>query len=270
MTILSDVTIRELCVPPSRIYDQTLHHELTRAQNEKGWPSHDQAERKIRLDLEEKAHRPLNGKELADFRPMISPFLPELVREVLRAEFPQEIWADGKLVYDEPTRHMRKTISYGTTSYGYDVRLTDDVKIFTNVNAAEIDPKRFNQQGCLVDAQVQVDEDGARFIRIPPNSYMLGSTVETFVIPRDIMVVCLGKSTYARCGAIVNTTPIEPGFEGNVVIEISNSTPLPIRVYLDEGIAQFLFFRGDRPCGTSYADRGGKYQGQTGVTLPKV
>lgn len=270
MSILSDNTIRELCVPPTRIYDLDIHRELTRAQNEKGWPLQGEAVRAMQNDLEEKAHRPLSEEELADFQPMISPFLPELVREVVKAEIPQKTWIDGKLAGDEPTRHMRKAISYGTTSYGYDVRLTDDVKIFTNVNAAEIDPKRFNQQGCLIDAQIQVDVDGARFIRIPPNSYMLGSTVETFNIPRDIMVVCLGKSTYARCGAIVNTTPIEPGFEGNVVIEISNSTPLPIRVYLDEGIAQFLFFRGDRPCGTSYADRGGKYQGQTGVTLPKV
>ena len=254
MSILSDVTIRSLCVAPPHIFDPNLHDHLVGLQNQEGWPLTAQAVERLRERIRQEAQRPLTEEEIALFKPMISPFSPMLIRQVGATD----------------CQTKRKVISFGTTSYGYDVRLTDDVKIFTNVNAAEIDPKRFNQQGCLVDATVQMDEDGARFVRIPPNSYMLGSTVETFCIPRDIMVVCLGKSTYARCGAIVNTTPIEPGFEGNVVIEISNSTPLPIRVYLDEGIAQFLFFQGDRPCETSYADRGGKYQGQTGVTLPKV
>lgn len=249
MSILSDETIRALCMPSPEYFDQHLYDALVKDQNLKGWPAHEHAIKVLESQFKRRATRMLDPAEFAAVRPMIHPFNPALVREVL----PE-----------------RKIISFGTTSYGYDVRLTEDVKIFTNVNAAEIDPKRFNTQGCLVDAEVQEDIDGARFVRIPPNSYMLGSTVETFCIPRDVMVVCLGKSTYARCGAIVNTTPIEPGFEGNVVIEISNSTPLPIRIYLNEGIAQFLFFRGDVPCKTSYADRGGKYQGQTGVQMPLV
>ncbi len=193
-------------------------------------------------------------------RPMIEPFLPELVRTVEHRDI-----HGGDLVVED-----RKIISKGTTSYGYDVSLTEDVKIFTNIGATEIDPKRFDHQHCLAQAEVRTDVDGGRYVVIPPHSYMLGSTVEYFRIPRDVMVICVGKSTYARSGAIVNTTPIEPGFEGNVVIEIANTAPLPCRIYLDEGIAQFMFFRGDKPCQTSYGDRGGKYQGQRGVTLPKV
>ncbi len=181
---------------------------------------------------------------------MIYPFLSELIR-----------------VCDN-----RKIISRGTTSYGYDVSLKEDeCWVFTNLHSGTIDPKRFDPEKCLSRMSVHTDEqDGAKYVILPPNSYMLGSTVEYFRIPRDIMVICVGKSTYARCGAQVNTTPIEPGFEGNVVVEIANSTNSPMRIYLNEGIAQFLFIRGDRPCGTSYGDRGGKYQGQVGVTLPKV
>ena len=167
--------------------------------------------------------------------PMISPYAPHQVRE-----------EQGK-----------KIISWGESAFGYDVRLDDEFKIFTNINSVVIDPLDFNQNCC-------VDHKGPYCI-IPPNSYILGKTIETFDIPRDVMVVCLGKSTYARTGAIVNVTPIEAGFRGKVVIEISNSTSLPLKVYAGMGISQFLFFRGETGCSVSYADRQGKYQGQDTV-----
>jgi dCTP deaminase len=153
-------------------------------------------------------------------------------------------------------------ISYGLSSYGYDARVADEFKIFTNVDSATIDPKNFNEAS-FVDRKQDI-------IIIPPNSFALARTVEYFKIPRDVLVVCLGKSTYARCGMIVNVTPLEPEWEGHVTIEISNTTPLPAKVYANEGICQFLFFRGESVCETSYADRKGKYMGQQGVTLPKL
>lgn len=154
----------------------------------------------------------------------------------------------------------RKLISWGTSSYGYDVRCADEFKIFTNINSSIVDPKKF-------DAGSFVDVQGAECI-IPPNSFALARTVEYFRIPRNVLVVCLGKSTYARCGIIVNVTPLEPEWEGHVTLEFSNTTPLPARIYANEGVAQMLFFESDEVCETSYADRGGKYQGQRGVTLP--
>jgi len=153
-------------------------------------------------------------------------------------------------------------ISYGLSSYGYDCRLSDEFMIFTNVDNAIVDPKSFNPNS-FVERKTDV-------CVIPPNSFVLCRTVETFKIPRDVLVVCLGKSTYARCGLIVNVTPLEPEWEGQVTLEISNTTPLPAKVYANEGIAQFLFFKGDSPCETSYADRAGKYMMQEGVTLPKL
>ncbi|HET6726027.1 MAG TPA: dCTP deaminase [Gammaproteobacteria bacterium] len=155
-----------------------------------------------------------------------------------------------------------KIVSYGTSSYGYDVRCADEFKIFTNINSAIVDPKAF-------DANSFVDFKGPVCI-IPPNSFALARTVEFFRIPRDVLTVCLGKSTYARCGIIVNVTPLEPEWEGHVTLEFSNTTPLPARVYANEGVAQMLFFESDEVCETSYKDRGGKYQGQRGVTLPKA
>jgi dCTP deaminase len=155
-----------------------------------------------------------------------------------------------------------KIVSYGTSSYGYDVRCAPEFKIFTNINSTIIDPKHF-------DPKSFVDFDGDVCI-IPPNSFALARTVEYFRIPRNVMVVCLGKSTYARCGIIVNVTPLEPEWEGHVTLEFSNTTPLPARIYANEGVAQFLFFESDEVCETSYKDRGGKYQGQKGVTLPKT
>ena len=153
-------------------------------------------------------------------------------------------------------------ISYGLSSYGYDCRLSDEFMIFTNVDNAIVDPKAFNPAS-FVTRKTDV-------CIIPPNSFVLCRTVETFKVPRDVLVVCLGKSTYARCGLIVNVTPLEPEWEGQVTLEISNTTPLPAKVYANEGIAQFLFFKGDSTCEVSYADRAGKYQNQTGVTLPKM
>jgi dCTP deaminase len=153
-------------------------------------------------------------------------------------------------------------ISYGVSSYGYDVRVGDDFKVFTNVYNTVVDPKNFDPKS-FVDIKADV-------CIIPPNSFALASTIEYFRIPRDILTVCLGKSTYARCGIIVNVTPFEPEWEGHVTIEISNTTPLPAKIYANEGIAQVLFFQSDEPCAKSYKDKKGKYQAQRGVTLPKL
>ncbi len=157
---------------------------------------------------------------------------------------------------------QERIISYGTSSYGYDVRCSDEFKIFTNINSAIVDPKDFSD-----DSFVDVKSD---VCIIPPNSFALARTVEFFRIPRDVLTICLGKSTYARCGIIVNVTPLEPEWEGHVTLEFSNTTPLPAKIYANEGVAQMLFFTGDEVCETSYKDRGGKYQGQLGVTLPKA
>ena len=169
---------------------------------------------------------------------MISPFEPNQVRHN----------ASGKIV------------SYGTSSYGYDVRCAREFKIFTNINSAVVDPKNF-------DANSFVDVESDVCI-IPPNSFALARTVEYFKIPRSVLTICLGKSTYARCGIIVNVTPLEPEWEGHVTLEFSNTTNLPAKIYANEGVAQMLFLESDEICETSYADRGGKYQGQRGVTLP--
>lgn len=153
-------------------------------------------------------------------------------------------------------------ISYGLSSFGYDLRVADEFKLFTNVNNTVIDPKNFDersfvtiQTGCAI---------------IPPNSFALARSIEYFKIPRDVLTICVGKSTYARCGIIVNVTPFEPEWEGFVTLEISNSTPLPAKIYANEGLCQILFFQSDEPCETSYADRAGKYQNQKGIVLPKL
>jgi dCTP deaminase len=172
---------------------------------------------------------------------MIEPFAPEQVRHA----------ADG-----------HRIVSYGTSSYGYDVRCAGEFKIFTNINTTIVDPKQFDEKS-FVDLRADV-------CIIPPNSFALARTVEYFRIPRNALVVCLGKSTYARCGIICNVTPLEPEWEGHVTLEFSNTTPLPAKIYANEGVAQMLFFESDEVCATSYKDRGGKYQGQRGVTLPKT
>ena len=153
------------------------------------------------------------------------------------------------------------TISFGLSSYGYDARVSEEFKVFTNVDSAIVDPKNFSDKGF-------VDRPGNECV-IPPNSFALARTVEYFRIPRDVLVICLGKSTYARCGIIVNVTPLEPEWEGHVTLEFSNTTTLPAKIYANEGVAQMLFFESDERCQTTYKDRNGKYQGQTGVTLPK-
>jgi dCTP deaminase len=153
-------------------------------------------------------------------------------------------------------------VSFGLSSYGYDTRVADEFKVFTNVYNTVVDPKNF-------DPRSFVDIKAAECI-VPPNSFALARTIEYFRIPRDVLTVCLGKSTYARCGIIVNVTPFEPEWEGHVTIEISNTTPLPAKIYANEGIAQVLFFQSDEPCEVSYKDKAGKYQMQRGVTLPKI
>jgi len=178
-------------------------------------------------------------RRMAQGAGMIEPFEPGQVR----------VAGDG-----------HKIVSYGTSSYGYDVRCADEFKIFTNINSTIVDPKNFDERS-FVDLKSDV-------CIIPPNSFALARTVEYFRIPRSTLVVCLGKSTYARCGIIVNVTPLEPEWEGHVTLEFSNTTPLPAKIYANEGVAQMLFFESDEVCETSYGDRGGKYQGQRGATLP--
>jgi dCTP deaminase len=174
--------------------------------------------------------------------------------------------AEGMIEPFEPkqVRHVNggRVISFGTSSYGYDVRCAPEFKIFTNINSAIVDPKQFDESS-FVDMTADV-------CIIPPNSFALARTVEFFRIPRNVLTICLGKSTYARCGIIVNVTPLEPEWEGHVTLEFSNTTTLPAKIYANEGIAQMVFFESDEVCEISYADRGGKYQGQRGVTLPKT
>jgi dCTP deaminase len=169
---------------------------------------------------------------------------------------------NGMIEPFEESLKREGVISYGLSSYGYDARVSDEFKIFTNVDSAVVDPKDFDSNG-FVDRKLPI-------CTIPPNSFALARTVEYFRIPRDVLVICVGKSTYARCGIIVNVTPLEPEWEGHVTLEFSNTTPLPARIYAFEGACQFLFLKGDSVCETSYLDRSGKYMRQTGVTLPKV
>ena len=179
-------------------------------------------------------------REMAEKHGMIEPFAAEQVRQ----------------------QNSEKIISYGTSSYGYDVRCANEFKIFTNINSAIVDPKQFDANS-FIDVRADV-------CIIPPNSFVLARTIEYFRIPRKVLTICLGKSTYARCGLIVNVTPLEPEWEGHVTLEISNTTPLPAKVYANEGICQFLFLQGSEKCEISYADRAGKYMKQTGVTLPRI
>ncbi|HQR39435.1 MAG TPA: dCTP deaminase [Blastocatellia bacterium] len=179
---------------------------------------------------------------------LIKPFMRELVRAV-----------------DD-----RRIISAGLSSYGYDCRLArDEFKVFSPITGTEIDPKRFDVN-TLLDVPLKTDEQGAEYWLLPPHSYALGVTIETFTIPRNVTCIALGKSTYARCGLIVNTTPLEANWRGRLVVELYNAANLPVRLYAEEGFVQILFFESDEECRTSYADRAGKYQGQTGLTLPKL
>jgi dCTP deaminase len=180
-------------------------------------------------------------RRMAEEAGMIEPYVPGQIRE----------GADGS-----------RLISYGTSSYGYDVRCADEFKVFTNIYSATVDPKDFDARS-FVDVKNDV-------CVIPPNSFALARTIEYFRIPSNVLVICVGKSTYARCGIIVNVTPLEPSWEGHVTLEFSNTTNLPAKIYAGEGVAQMLFFESDEQCGTTYSDRGGKYQGQQGVTLPRA
>lgn len=202
------------------------------------------------------------------FKPMIEPFEYGQVRKMGQAGLQEldDLCDDmGDLeaaVFQAQNPNIDKVISYGTSSYGYDVRCADEFKIFTNINNQMVDPKNFNDK-------VFVDHKGP-FCIIPPNSFALARTVEYMRIPRNVLTICLGKSTYARCGIIVNVTPLEPEWEGHVTLEFSNTTTLPAKIYANEGVAQFLFFESDEECDVSYKDRGGKYQGQLGVNVPRM
>jgi len=177
---------------------------------------------------------------MAEERGMIEPYVPHQVSSV----------------------EEKRIVSYGTSSYGYDIRCSTEFKIFTNINAAVVDPKAF-------DASSFIEFHGEVCI-IPPNSFVLARTIEYFRIPRNVLTLCVGKSTYARCGIIVNVTPFEPEWEGHATLEFSNTTPLPAKIYANEGVAQVIFFQSEEECEISYKDRKGKYQGQTGVTLPRT
>jgi dCTP deaminase len=175
----------------------------------------------------------------------------------------REMCVKHRMIEPFAERQVRQgVVSYGISSYGYDLRIGDEFKIFTNVNCTIVDPKNMDP-GSMVDFKGPV-------AIIPPNSFALGRSVEYFRIPRNVLCTCVGKSTYARCGIITNVTPFEPEWEGHVTLEISNTTPLPARIYAHEGIAQVLFFEGDEPCETSYRDKAGKYQKQVGITLPRL
>lgn len=222
MTILADNQIRKLCEMPwgSAKDAQTNEEEITSITQSKPTSLRESFEKDIALAWE----------------PMIFPYSP----------IQNRLDQDGN-----------KIISWGSSSYGYDVRLADTYKIFTNINSVLIDPLNISDK-CYIDHK-------GPYCIIPPNSYMLGHTIETFNIPNDVTVICVGKSTYARVACMINVTPIEAGFKGQVVIEIANQSPLPLKVYANMGIAQFLFFEGEVPCDVSYGDRGGKYQNQVGI-----
>jgi dCTP deaminase len=283
MSIKSDRWIRQQCTPPSFIVTERFH--APRLENHSGMELGIDRHPDVRQFL---SH--LKDEELAAMPDSTGPNIPGIVRWQKATDFDLNIhnWApmiapfeSNNIRYKDITEELnnplrlevlniatdagkpnqQKILSYGTSSFGYDVTLSNEFRIFTNINSSIIDPLNFDEK-CLVEFKGDV-------CIIPPNSYILGVTREYFKIPRDVMVVCVGKSTYARCGAIVNVTPIEPGFSGHVVIEISNATNLPMKIYANQGVAQFLFFQSDEECETSYADKGGKYQNQTGMTLAK-
>jgi dCTP deaminase len=255
MSVLSDKTIKTLCVPFTHMLKDSRGNDVckiappyTKDQQAAIDNYCDESFKVSMYNLEIAV--PLTEEQLAEFTPMISPFLDSSVKV---------------------NEHGSKILSKGVSSYGYDVSLsTHALKLFTNINAAEIDPKNMDER-CFVSPEIKEDKaTGCKYVLVPPNSYLLGFTEQTFNLPRDILVVCLGKSTMARAGCIVNVTPLEPEFKGTVVIELSNSTTLPMRVYLEEGISQFVFMKGDQDCSVSYADRDGKYQGQNGLQMAIV
>lgn len=269
MSVLSDNQIAQLCKPYTFMVESSRNQPALPGipeEPEKFFPT-DRSEEEIKAWIENKtlfvlgdgsnsgahsakSYRPLTEEERVKYSSskMIYPFLQKSVK-----------------LNDQGN----KALSFGLGSYGYDVRLDKHFKIFSNLNGGVIDPKRLDNN-TMVDVEAKKDEYGDDYVILPPHSYLLGSTIETFNIPRDVICIALGKSTAARVGLIVNVTPIEPGFQGRVVIEIANSTSLPIKVYANEGIAQFVFFRGTEPCKVSYADKEGKYQGQSGLQMAIV
>lgn len=255
MSVLSDKTIKSLCVPFTHMLKDSRGNNVckiappyTKDQQAAIDNFCDDSLKVSMYNLETAV--PLTEEQKNEFVPMISPFLDSSVKV---------------------NEQGAKILSKGVSSYGYDVSLSDgELKVFTNLYSAEIDPSNMDPR-CFVNPIIHTQPDTLRkFILLPPASYLLGYTEQTFNIPRDVLVVCVGKSTLARAGCIVNTTPIEPGFSGTVVIEIGNLTSLPMRIYLHEGISQFIFMQGDQPCEVSYADRAGKYQGQQGLVHAKV
>lgn len=237
MSIKADRWIATRSTPPSHIL-HTVHGRETKF----AWEGITHTKEQLRTMQERYMATRISPEDLQKegWAPMIEPFERQQVRE----------------------RNGERAISFGNSSYGYDVRCADEFKIFTNINSAIIDPKNFDDKS-FVDVKSDV-------CIIPPNSFALARTVEYFRIPRNVLTVCLGKSTYARCGIIVNVTPLEPEWEGHVTLEFSNTTNLPAKIYANEGVAQMLFFESDEECETSYADRGGKYMGQTGVVVPRM
>lgn len=262
MSIMSDKWIRRQCMPAEGIMKVPGGAPVLMVKGEKGeWISREWGHPAFEIGGFEVSSFPA----LAEFKPMIEPFEPDQVKTKHRYIHPNiPTWkADEQLAIQQRgygpdidgDTVVEKIVSYGTSSYGYDLRCSNKFKIFTNINSTVIDPKNF-------DPKSFVDFEGDVCI-IPPNSFALASSVEYFRIPRNIMTVCLGKSTYARCGIVVNVTPFEPEWEGHVTLEFSNTTPLPAMVYANEGVAQVLFFRGDEECDVSYRDRNGKYMNQS-------
>lgn len=238
MSIKSDKWIRRQCQPPTHVITG-LQGEILQYFTPKNQDELELVQFRAQKNWSGMTLRTARPEDLKDWKPMLDPFVERQIRG------PE---AD-------------RVISFGVSSYGYDVRCADDFKVFTNINSATVDPKNF-------DHSAFVDVKGPVCI-IPPNSFALARTVEYFRIPRNVLTICLGKSTYARCGIIVNVTPLEPEWEGHVTLEFSNTTTLPAKIYANEGVAQMLFLESDEECEISYKDRGGKYQGQEGVTLPR-
>ena len=270
MSVLADKEIISLCTKPTHlVYDVTgtptefisppytseQMHLINNWCNENG--RYIYAGRPYAVPLE----------EVDNWKPMIDNFQETPVRYV------HKVTGETRTtVTNEEVGQYKKVISYGVTSYGYDVRLTDDIneiKIFSNLLAHEINPKNITEANFATPV-IREDEEGSKYVLIPPHSYLQAPTVEYFRIPRDVLVIVLGKSSYARSALLVNTTPIEPEFEGNVVVEVANLSSSPVRCYLNEGIAQFCFIKGNEACRMSYKDKAGKYQGQTGLTYAKV
>jgi dCTP deaminase len=261
--ILSDKTIRSLCMVPEMYFDEAGYNQYW--ENGVALPAHVQAAAMERERIRQMFFKPVSQEMKDSFKPMITPFIDGCIRQI----------SIGDVDAEETVK--RKVLSYGLSSFGYDVRLSDkfiDGKppfvIFTNHHSAIIDPKRADSQRDTMALEIHTDSDGAKYVIMPAHTYGMGFTEEVFDIPRDISVVCVGKSTYARSAVFVNVTPIEAGFKGSVVIELGNSSGCPVKIYLAEGVAQFLFFRGNEACETSYADRNGKYQNQRGIVHSKV